>query len=172
MKLQKFLGSVESFLTNAGRDTDKELSTLSRHLSGTGEQAPEPSPATEAPYKVDARMAEVMAGKAEASRRLQELPYGAFEVDKGGTVLRYNNCEESITGIKHDCVGLNLFTEIAPCTRRPDFLGRFMDGVEQGNLNALFQYTFTFQGASTKVWVCMKTDPRNPNSHWVFFKRM
>lgn len=170
MVISKFLNSVETFLTNGAPErVAQELKTLSLLNSADGA----PSPATMTPFRHDDQMHEVVAGKAEAERHLDKLPYGAFQVDKGGTVLAFNDCEAEIHGgLPMECVGQNFFTEIAPCTRRPEFLGKFLDGVEKGNLNALFQFIFTFKEQSTRVWVCLKMDPREANTYWIFIKRI
>jgi photoactive yellow protein len=170
--IAKFLNSVENFLNNGAPDrVAEELRQLSRlssaHSTGS------PTPLTDSPFRSDDQMHEVVAGKAEAERHLDTLPYGAFQVDKGGAVLAFNDCEAEIHGgLPMQCIGQNFFTEIAPCTRRPEFLGRFMEGVEKGNLNALFQFIFTFREESTRVWVCLKQDPQNSKAYWIFIKRI
>ena len=48
---------------------------------------------------------------------LEELPFGAIQLDTTGRILRFNGYESKISGVaKHDAVGKMFFTEIAPCT--------------------------------------------------------
>jgi photoactive yellow protein len=168
MNVSRFLESVENFL---GATSDNTRDTAAREFSSTsGTKISEPAPASNAPY-MEGRIDDLIS--CETERDVDDLEYGAFEVDKGGTILRYNDIEADINGPRvNDCVGLNLFTEIAPCTRRPEFLGRFLDGVKSGHLDAVFQWRFTYKEKATKVWVCMKTEPRTKNTYWIFFKRL
>ena len=63
------------------------------------------------------------------------------------------------------------FDEIAPCTKRPEFYGRFRDGVEQGDLNTLFEYEFDYKMNPTKVKVHMKKSLTG-DSYWILVKRI
>jgi photoactive yellow protein len=167
--ITKFLDSVERFLQNEnGLDTASQFRSLAGNLSHAT-----PAPLTHTPLMEDPFMSNTLEGTAEAEKHLDSLPYGAFLLDKAGTVIRYNDTEAAIHGgIPKECVGQNFFTEIAPCTRRPEFLGRFLDGVGKRDLNALFNFEFTFQGSSTRVWVCMKKDPHVEEAYWIFLKRL
>lgn len=167
--ITKFLDSVERFLQN---DSTPDVSSQFRSLSENLSQ-PTTTPLTATPLTEDPRMSETLAGTAEAEKHLDSLPYGAFCLDRAGTVLRYNDTEAAIHGgIPKAAVGQNFFTEIAPCTRRQEFLGRFLDGAAKKDLNALFNFEFTFKGSSTRVWVCMKNDRHNEDNFWIFLKRL
>jgi photoactive yellow protein len=165
--ITKFLDSVERFLHSDQTDVETQFRSLAHAMNN-----PQPAPLTDSPLSEDTRMSDTLAGTAEAERHLDSLPFGAFLLDKSGTVLRYNDTETKIHGMPREAVGQNMFTEIAPCTRRPEFLGVFLDGVQKKNLNALFNYEFTFKGSSTRVWVCMKNDPHKEDQYWIFFKRL
>jgi len=72
---------------------------------------------------------------------IDQLPFGVVQVDENGKVLFYNETEGSIVGLsKEGMVGKNFFKDIAPCTFRPEFYGRFREGVRHGNLNVMFEY--------------------------------
>lgn len=168
--ITKFLDSVERFLNTP--EKDKDVPSLFKSLSANMSSGA-PAPLTDTPLIEDTQMSETLAGRSEAERHLDSLQYGAFLLDKSGTVLRYNDTEAAIHGgVPKEAVGQNFFTEIAPCTRRPEFLGVFLEGVQKKNLNALFNYEFSFQGSSVRVWVCMKSDPQLPNAYWMFIKRL
>ena len=103
---------------------------------------------------------------------LDGLAFGAIKLDGKGTILQYNAAEGAITGRDPgEVVGKNFFTEVAPCTNQPDFYGRFQNGVESGELNDLFEYTFDYKMAPTKVKVHMKKAITD-DTYWVFVKRL
>ncbi|WP_097461249.1 photoactive yellow protein [Mangrovitalea sediminis] len=104
--------------------------------------------------------------------QLDALAFGAIELDKTGTVLKYNAAEGDITGRNpKDVIGKNFFRQVAPCTNRPEFRGRFDDGVKGDNLNTMFEYTFDYNMKPTKVKVHMKKALVG-DSYWVFVKRL
>jgi photoactive yellow protein len=103
---------------------------------------------------------------------LDDLAFGAIKLDGRGKILQYNAAEGAITGRDpQEVVGKNFFTEVAPCTNQPDFYGRFRKGVESGELNDLFEYTFDYKMVPTKVKVHMKKAITDDN-YWVFVKRL
>lgn len=105
-------------------------------------------------------------------KALDGLAFGAIQLDRNGNILHYNAAEGEITGRDPDAVkGKNFFREVAPCTDRPEFAGKFRQGVANGDLNALFEYTFDYQMKPTKVKVHMKK-AISGDSYWVFVKRI
>ena len=105
-------------------------------------------------------------------KELDNLAFGAIQLDKSGKILSYNAAEGDITGRKPDDVlGKNFFTEVAPCTNSDEFYGRFKKGVQSENLNDLFEYVFDYKMKPTKVKVHMKK-ALTGDSYWVFVKRL
>lgn len=103
---------------------------------------------------------------------LDELAFGAIELDSNGNILQYNAAEGDITGRDpEDVKGKNFFREVAPCTNTDEFFGKFKEGVASGNLNTLFEYTFDYNMMPTKVKVHMKK-ALSGDSYWVFVKRL
>ncbi|HUX49561.1 MAG TPA: photoactive yellow protein [Spirochaetia bacterium] len=103
---------------------------------------------------------------------LNELAFGAVQLDANGTILKYNAAEAGITGRKvENVLGKNFFSDIAPCTKRPEFYGKFQAGVAGGKLNELFEYVFDYQMKPTKVKVHMMK-ALTDDSYWVFVKRL
>jgi photoactive yellow protein len=103
---------------------------------------------------------------------LNELAFGAIELDGAGRILKYNAVEGAITGRDpKTVVGKNFFTEVAPCTNRPAFKGVFDAGVKSGSLNTLFEYVFDHQMKPTKVKIHMKR-AISGSSFWIFVKRV
>ncbi|MBD3670457.1 MAG: photoactive yellow protein [Gammaproteobacteria bacterium] len=103
---------------------------------------------------------------------IDNLAFGAIELDAQGNVLKYNVAEGAITGRDpSQVIGKNFFNVVAPCTRTPKFFGAFEKGVKEGNLNVMFEYEFDYQMAPTKVKVHMK-ESLNGGTYWVFVKRL
>lgn len=107
-----------------------------------------------------------------SSQQLDKVAFGAIQLDKNGTILKYNAAEGDITGRKpSEVIGKNFFRDVAPCTNRPEFKGRFDTGVKSNSLNTLFEYTFDYNMRPTKVKVHMKK-ALSDDSYWVFVKRL
>jgi photoactive yellow protein len=107
-----------------------------------------------------------------AEKDIDKLAFGAVELDKNGTVLRYNAAEGAITGRSPTAViGKNFFREVAPCTSKPAFKGVFDAGVRNDDLNTMFEYVFDYQMKPTKVKVHMKKALSGGN-FWIFVKRV
>ena len=102
---------------------------------------------------------------------LNKLAFGAIELDAGGKILKYNAVEGAITGRDPKAViGKSFFTEVAPCTNRPEFKGVFDAGVRAQDLNTMFEYVFDHQMKPTKVKIHMKR-AISGDTYWVFVKR-
>ena len=103
---------------------------------------------------------------------LDNLAFGAIQLDADGKILQYNAAEGDITGRDPKAViGKNFFKEVAPCTDSKDFSGRFKEGVKNGDLNTMFEYTFDYQMQPTKVKVHMKKAMAG-DSFWILVKRL
>lgn len=106
-----------------------------------------------------------------SDQEVDDLIYGAIELDAEGTILRYNLAETEITGRKgKDVIGKNFFDDVAPCTRSNEFSGRFFEGVKTGQFNAVFEYIFDHQMEPTKVRIIM-IKSIDKKSYWLFIKR-
>ncbi len=104
--------------------------------------------------------------------QLDNVAFGAIQLDADGKILQYNAAEGDITGRDpKEVIGKNFFKDVAPCTDSPEFYGKFKEGVQSGNLNTMFEYTFDYQMTPTKVKVHMKK-ALSGDSYWVFVKRV
>ncbi len=57
---------------------------------------------------------------------LADYPHGIMQLDATGKILYYNEAEAALAHrTAANTVGLNFFTEVAPCTAVRDFQGRF-----------------------------------------------
>ena len=105
-------------------------------------------------------------------RQIDELAFGAIQLDGTGKILAFNQTESSITGRRPEAVlGRNFFTDVAPCCNKPAFQGVFAEGVKSGNLNAIFDYTFDYVMKPTRVKIQMKNAVAG-DTYWVFVKRL
>lgn len=103
---------------------------------------------------------------------LDNLAFGAIQLDGSGNILAYNAAEGDITGRDpREVKGKNFFTDVAPCTNQPGFRDKFDEGVKNNDLNAVFEWTFDYNMSPTKVQVHMKKAVL-PNKYWVFVKRL
>ncbi|MEX1221329.1 MAG: photoactive yellow protein [Idiomarina sp.] len=104
--------------------------------------------------------------------QLNDVAFGAIQLDAGGKIIKYNAAEGDITGRKpEEVIGKNFFRDVAPCTNSKEFKGRFDEGVKSGNLNTMFEYVFDYQMKPTSVKVHMKK-ALTGDSYWVFVKRL
>jgi photoactive yellow protein len=105
-----------------------------------------------------------------ASGELDRLPFGAIRLDKDGKILSYNLAEATLTGRDpKKVVGLNFFTDVAPCTNVRDFAGRFREGVARGELHETFPYVFDFKMAPRRVTVTLFYSQAT-EAAWVFVR--
>lgn len=102
---------------------------------------------------------------------IDDLSFGAIQLDKTGKILQYNSAEGDITGRDPKAVMGKNFFDVAPCTKSPEFYGRFQDGVKKNDLNVLFEYRFDYKMTPTKVKVHMKKALVG-DTYWVFVKRL
>jgi photoactive yellow protein len=103
---------------------------------------------------------------------LDQLAFGAIQLDASGKVLQYNAAEGGITGRDpKSVIGKNFFKEVAPCTQSKEFQGRFQEGVKNDNLHTMFEYVFDYKMQPTKVKVHMKKALVD-DSYWIFVKRL
>lgn len=88
------------------------------------------------------------------------LPFGMVKMDLTGKILEYNMAEAELTGTDPAwALGKNFFDDVATCTNTPEFYGKFVEGVKNGFLNAVFNYSFTHCEIPIRVRVHMVTMP-------------
>lgn len=97
------------------------------------------------------------------------LPFGTIHLDPEGTIRIYNKAEEALSGRhRDDVIGLNFFTQVAPCTRVREFYGVFRDGVARGQLNEVFDFTFRFATGAKHVRIRMIFADVPSRGVWLF----
>ena len=103
--------------------------------------------------------------------QLDALNYGAVKVDDAGVIELYNRYEAELANIQPaDAEGKSFFTQVAPCTNNNLFFGSFKKGVQDGELNVLFPYTFTYRMRPTNVKVHIYRDAAT-RTNWVLVKK-
>ena len=107
-----------------------------------------------------------------SAAEVDQLAFGAVQLDAKGTILRYNAAEAGITGRDaKEVIGKNFFRDVAPCTNSPTFKGIFDQGVRADNLNTMFEYVFDYKMSPTKVKIHMKK-AISDGTYWIFVKRL
>ena len=107
-----------------------------------------------------------------SNAQIDQLAFGAVQLDASGTILTFNAAEAGMTGRNAaSVIGKNFFREVAPCTNSPSFKGVFDAGVKKGELNTMFEYLFDDNMVATKVKIHMKK-AISGNSYWIFVKRL
>ncbi len=105
-------------------------------------------------------------------REIDQLAFGAIQLDKQGNILFYNMAEGELTGRDpKEMIGKNFFNEVAPCTKSPGFYGKFREGVDKGDLSTMFEYEFDYKMKPTKVKVHMKKAIAD-DTYWILVKRV
>jgi photoactive yellow protein len=79
---------------------------------------------------------------------LNDSDFGIIRLDDNGYIEFYNQFEADLSGVDRDEVaGLSFFEEVATCTYNDEFAGRFFEGVQEGEFDIRFRYTFTYRFA-------------------------
>ncbi len=103
------------------------------------------------------------------TEEIDELPFGAIELDRDGVVLSFNAREAKESGRKAESViGKRFFVDVAPCAKTPEFYGRF-ETLVAGGPSAVFDYVFDYEMAPRKVRVHMKKALLG-DTYWVLIR--
>jgi photoactive yellow protein len=98
------------------------------------------------------------------------IPYGAVELDRDGKVLAYNDTEpDGADAGRGVVVGRNFFNEVARWAGESMILREFREGLDAGQLNAVFDCAVA--RLAYKVRVHLKVSPIL-GTYWVFIKKL
>jgi photoactive yellow protein len=88
---------------------------------------------------------------------LDELPCGVITLDRRGKILRYNQAEEKIARRSSTAtIGLDFFTDVAPCANVQAFRGRFDEFAQARDSGAeSFDFSFNFRWGRHDVSITM-----------------
>lgn len=94
--------------------------------------------------------------------------FGVVQLSDDGAVQLYNRWESTLAGVPvATAEGRNFFTQVAPCTNNRLVFGKFKDGVQKGELDVEFNYTFTYKMKPTNVALRLYRDAAS-RTNWVF----
>lgn len=94
-----------------------------------------------------------------SAEELDELPFGAIQIDREGTIHAYNAKEGELAGRSPaSVIGRNFFTEVAPCTNVREFAGRFRKDLGADSPYVAFPFLFEFPGRPTRVMILLSWD--------------
>ena len=83
--------------------------------------------------------------------QLDAYPDGVITLDRAGTIVRYNRAEALLARREQaGTIGLNFFTDVAPCTAVQEFEGRFRafashDDSKVERFEFIFKFAWGFQ---------------------------
>lgn len=101
---------------------------------------------------------------------LNNANFGIIRLDDDGVVQFFNAYESNLSGVDpEDALGQNYFNELAPCSNNRVFYGRFRDGLEKGEMDEYFTYTFTYKMRPTLVDVHLYRDDTGHN--WIMVRK-
>lgn len=84
------------------------------------------------------------------------LPYGLFELDASGTVVRYSPAAEQNSNIQpQDILGRNFFTEVAPCEQVGEVKSRFLAFMAFGDSVQKFNITCPDNEKNVKIQIML-----------------
>jgi photoactive yellow protein len=102
-----------------------------------------------------------------ARSEIDALPMGVIQLSDDGKVLLYNATESRFSGIARQAAeGTHFFGELAPCCNNRIVFGRFRKGVDSNQLDAQFDYTFTYRMRPTNVRLHLFRD-RETQTNWM-----
>ena len=86
---------------------------------------------------------------------LDAAPFGVIVADRTGRILEYNAYERSLAGLgSRTVIGLNFFTDVAPCTAIREFQGRFGEFLDSTDVSIEpFEFIFPFPRGPQRVSV-------------------
>jgi len=86
----------------------------------------------------------------------QTIPFGLFELDPAGIVIRYSPAaERNDPGLQQNILGRNFFTEIAPVEQVKDFRDRFHVFMTHGEAVQRFTCTFSIERSQIRVQILL-----------------
>ena len=84
------------------------------------------------------------------------IPFGLFELDATGIVIRYSPAaERNINPLRQDILGRNFFTDIAPVEQVKEFRERFQVFMEHGESVQKFTFTFSLEHGQIRVQILL-----------------
>ena len=88
---------------------------------------------------------------------LDAYPHGIITLDRSGKILQYNRTEAELARrVAGDTIGLDFFTDVAPCTAVREFKGRFETfAATHDSAVERFDFVFRFAWGAQNVGITM-----------------
>jgi len=111
----------------------------------------------------------------EQDDALSTLDVGAMRLNNDGTVAALNEQALQLPGLedlsdRDAVVGRNFFHDLAPSTNNNLFFGRFQKGLNRGELDARFPYTFTSPTQDSQSFLVQLYRTPDSDNTWLFFR--
>jgi photoactive yellow protein len=104
-----------------------------------------------------------------SAAQVDDLPFGAIQLDATGKVISYNSYEEKFARRdRTEVMGKNFFHDVAPCTRVRSFYGAFEEGMRRQELDEVFDFVFRFAHGEKQVRIRMILDRVGGHGVWIF----
>jgi photoactive yellow protein len=98
-----------------------------------------------------------------------DVAFGVIAMGLDGTVVAYNRAESEFSGISPSaCLGINFFSDIAPCTNNYLVSGRF---AAETQLDETIDYVFTLKMRPTRVRLRMLKAEPSPQQYLLVRRR-
>jgi photoactive yellow protein len=102
---------------------------------------------------------------------IDALPFGVIKLDASGQVLFYSQREGQLSGRgMRPVIGMDFFTDIAPCMDNPSFKGRIDAAIASGTLDAEFSHVGDFSDRDRELQV--RAQSATGGGVWLFLRRL
>ena len=109
--------------------------------------------------------------EAMSEAELDALPYGVIKLDAGGVVAVYSRAEAQLSGRKkRPAVGLDFFSEVAPCMASPQMRGRVDAAKARGSVDVEIGWIGDFKDPNGEIRIRVMS--AGDGGLWLFMNRV
>ena len=109
--------------------------------------------------------------EAMSEAELDALPYGVIKLDAGGVVEVYSRAEAQLSGRKkRPAVGLDFFSEVAPCMASPQMRGRVDTAKARGSVDVEIGWIGDFKDPNGEIRIRVMS--AGDGGLWLFMNRV
>ncbi len=103
--------------------------------------------------------------------RVEALPFGGILLSRAGKILHYNKTEGFHSGwVPSEVIGKVFFKDIASCAVGTRLYAAFLEYVETGTTNIVFDYAFDYNAQPANMRIHLRST-REGEACWMFIKR-
>ena len=104
------------------------------------------------------------------AQEIDALPFGAIRIDPTGAIAHYSAAERRLSGFGgRQALGCDFFSEIAPCMKTANYLGRIETALKKGSLDLEFTHTGDFSDRERELTV--RVQSASDGGYWIFMQR-